>query len=61
MEGNGGRASGRMGGVGIRAFGGQLITTGLVRYDDKHAFYSRGGGRPLKHFKQGSDLIRFVF
>lgn len=50
-----------MGGDGIREVGGQLITTNLVRYDDKYAFSSRGGGRSLKHFKQESDLIGFVF
>lgn len=61
MERDGGRVSSRMGGDGIREVGGQSITTNLVRYDDKRAFSSRGGVRPLKHFKQGSDLIRFVF
>lgn len=61
LEGDGGRASSRMGGDGIREVGGQSITTNLVRYDDKYAFSSRGGGRSLKHFKQESDLIGFVF
>ena len=50
--------SGRRGGLGINLekYAGATYT-GLYDHDKKFSFYSKCSGKPLREFKQGSNII----